>query len=174
MYARHSLLALGLATLVLGGCADLRPLGEAVGVVPSQEQEQYNVNNARLSLPPDFNLRPPQAGSGVAQARAATSRGQTAVFGDKRRTTARTREIRQATRSDGESALLRKAAGNQRVDSAVRDTVDQETTGAAESERQFTDKLLKWRPASGGEQSEDGEDRPADATDRYTPVVTKK
>ncbi len=175
MKAFRNGLALAAALVSLGACASLKPVGEAIGVVPSQEQQEINAVNARLSLPPDYNLRPPQSGSGVAQARAATSRGRTAVLGDKRQTTSKTETIRQANRSAGESALLKHASGNQNVERNIRTVVDNETTGSAEAEEQFTDKLLKWRPAPGDAQpAEDGESRPADATDANTPVVTKK
>ena len=168
-------LALAVAMLTVGACAQLTPVGEAIGVVPSQEQQELNAVNARLSLPPDYNLRPPQCGSGVSQARAATSRGRSAVLGDKRQSTAKTETVRQANRSAGESALLKHASGNQNVQGNIRKVVDKETTGTSDAEEKFTDKLLKWRPApEDAEADEEGESRPADATDSNTPVVTKK
>lgn len=173
MYALRAFPALVLGLLLLGGCTELRAVGEATGVVASEENVESNAVNARLSLPPDFNLRPPQPGSGVAQARAATSRGRQAIVGDKRKTESKTRTLRQANRSAGESALLKRASGNQSVERNIRRMVDAETVGDAEAKKKFTDKLLKWREPPEETDGEEGS-RPAPGVTKSTPVITKK
>jgi len=172
------LLVAPLAVLGLGACTEIQAVGQAMGVVPSKEQQDYNAVNARLSLPPDFNLRPPQKGKGAALSRAATSRGRQAILGDKRLTTARTRTITQQTRSPGESALLKRASGNQPVARDIRGLVDTEVKDSKEPEARFTDKLLKWRTAPEAKPGASGDDankvKTRPVARKNVPRMTKK
>lgn len=158
--------------LVLGACSELKAIGEATGVVATQEQDAIQARNARLSLPPDYSLRPPQPGSGATRSKAAAVRGRQTIIGDKRKTTARTQVIRQANRSPGEAALIRRASGNQKIDRGIRRTLDRETKRADAAEKSFTDKLLKWRSAPPKGAKGEAGTRPDD--DKNVPRMTKK
>lgn len=151
-----SVLAVTLGVLALAGCQGMDAIGQAMGVSQPQDDEAI-MSSARLSIPPDYNLRPPQSGTGKAQARAASVRGRQAIFGNEKPETApETPEVKQASRSAGEAALIRHAAGNQAVDSGIRSEVDQETEKTNKDEQQFTDKLLHWRKAPKSDKSDEG------------------
>lgn len=173
----YLLLAAPVAVLGLGACTEMRAVGQAVGVVPTKAQQEYNTVNARLSLPPDFNLRPPQKGSGAALSRAATSRGRQAILGDQSPATVRAQTITQETRSAGESALLRRASGNQPVAGDIRSVVDTEVKDTTKPETRFTDKLLKWRAAPEGKPGKSGDDanksKTRPAARKNVPRITK-
>lgn len=183
MQSYRSMLSALVVAMALGGCAGANSLGKAVGIIPQTGEDDLSVANAPLSLPPDYNLRPPQPGSGKATARAATVRGRQAVFGDKREA-AVPATITQGQRSAGEDALLRRASGNQAVERDIRGIVDQETERADKAEEAFSDKLLKWRNAPGaeapgtvsadGEAAAEGETRTRPAEPGDVPVIKKK
>lgn len=181
MQTFRSVLSALVVAVAVGGCAGAKSLGEAVGIIPETNEDALSVANAPLSLPPDYNLRPPQPGSGKATARAATVRGRQAVFGDKR-AVAEPATITEGARSPGENALLRRASGNQAVESNIRGIVDQETQSTGEAEKAFSDKLLKWRNAprpagpaqANAEEESDGQTQTRPVDDDNVPVIKKK
>ncbi len=136
--------------VALGGCSGL-DVGSLLGVDASQ-QELSAVKNPPLSVPPDYDLRPPHGGGSRAAASQATRRGRQMITG----LTAGSLVLKK--RSAGEAALLRLAGMRAGIDSGIRDDVDRETENRNEAEEQFVDKLLKWKEDGGpdGAKKDDG------------------
>ncbi len=129
------------ASVALTACSKQQNLRELVGLKSSGAEPVF-APNARLAVPPDYTLRPPEPGSGKSAARAASARGRQALVGDK----ATANYIPgNGTRSKGESVLVRKASKGQGVERDIKKKVDTETRQAETGEKAFADKLLKWR-----------------------------
>ena len=162
-----------LVPFLLSACDTVEILSRAAGV-ETEEQEEALATNTRLSLPPDFNLRPPQGGSGKSRATAATIRGRQAILGDEpAQTTISAPTYSQGARTPGEEALLKRAASSQPVDRDIRRVVDRETIGSEEGEKVFTEKLLKWRERPEGDDGEQEDGTRAVEPDNV-PVIKKK
>lgn len=100
---------------------------------PQTPDEFRVVRKAPLTVPPEYNLRPPAPGESRPQELAPDAEARIAVFG---------RDIG-ASASAGEQALVA-AAGGSAVDSRVRATVDYETSQTLKKSRGFADKVLSF------------------------------
>ena len=80
MRARYILTAFGLLALpaLAGGCSNTTK--EALGLTKRSPDEFQVVTNAPLSMPPDYNLRPPAPGSPRPQEGTARDQAQQVVF----------------------------------------------------------------------------------------------
>ncbi|HVG81294.1 MAG TPA: DUF3035 domain-containing protein [Methylomirabilota bacterium] len=125
----------------LAGCSTLR---NTFGVERGGPDEFTVVRHAPLSLPPDYNLRPPQPGvprpqesSPQAQARSAVVGSQSGlVVGSGLGSVG-------GGQSSAEAALLQQAGADQ-VDPSIRDTLNQEA-GFDTVDRGFLEGLIFWR-----------------------------
>ena len=134
----------------LGGCQQTR---QALGLEKTAPDEFQVVARAPLSLPPDYNLRPPQPG--VARPQEGTTRDQakSAIFGDP---SAGGFQLGGAlgygvapavsSASPGEAALLQKA-GAADINPTIRQQVDLETASLIAQDQRFIDRLIFWRKA---------------------------
>jgi hypothetical protein len=123
----------------LGGCSDIKRGLGMEKVVP----DEFAVTAAApLAIPPDYNLRPPRAGSAPTQTPAPTDQARQTVFraGDAQLTTLPPAD---ADRSEGEGELLKKAG----ADSAPKDIRQllADESSAVPDRGGFIDKLLFWR-----------------------------
>lgn len=149
------------AFLVMGGCQVGRDLASMVDVIEGRDQleDLGPAQGPRLSMPPDFDLRPPRPGAAGSYTSTASERAQQQLFGtDQPAGATASPSAGQDQRSPGEIAFLRQA-GAIAKQSDIRQAVQQETQRLAEAERAFVDKLLFWRaesPASA--RPEDGEE----------------
>lgn len=133
--------ALGL-TLGLSACSGVK---ESLGM-GKQPPDEFRVQaRAPLSMPPDFNLRPPregaprpQEGTPQQQARSAVFRIESAAVPTLNGTVGRD------GRSQGERALLA-AAGAGEADPNIRAIVNRETGILNEEDEGFLDFLVFWR-----------------------------
>jgi len=160
MATKLTLTALAAAAVSLSACNTAETLNTMFG--NPQSEEQFAGGGGPLSLPPDFDLRPPRGGGDRAQAEVTRMQGQqivTGAGGSGGVITAAPEQTR------GETALLEEAGVRPGIDDSIRNQVDQETTGATEGEKQFANKLLNWRE---GESDEREDDRLG------TPVIKKK
>lgn len=164
---------------------------ETLGLTRKAPDEFRVVSRPPLSVPPDFNLRPPAPGEEGAAA-AAPTRDQAAglVLGDGAATattpdTAVTPVTATPTRPAADATFLN-AAGVSAKDDKIRDTLNQEQTEAVQKEEEET-WLDKWLPSKDASKKDPAVDAKGEAerirtnkdsgkpvTEGETPVVKKK
>ena len=136
--------ALGIAVLAisLGACSGVR---EQLGLNKTSPDEFKVVSRAPLSIPPEFNLRPPQPGQARPQEGTVQQQARTAIF---RATDNQDRSLDEVIpndgRSVGERSLLR-AAGADKADQDIRRLVETETRQLNEESESFINSLVFWR-----------------------------
>jgi hypothetical protein len=118
------------AAAATSGCGTL---SRAVGATKVSPDEFRVVTQAPLTLPPDYNLRPPRPGEPRPQELAPGEEARAALFGD---------EIGQAA-SAGERTLVT-AAGAGAADPNIRDTIDFEAQGVVRRNEGFVNRLLAF------------------------------
>lgn len=140
-------LAAGLL-LATGGCTSVK---ETLGLTKQSPDEFKVVSRAPLSMPPDYNLKPPTPGAPRPQEGTPRDQAAASVFqysttgglppdaippiGEGEADTAQ---------SSGESALLQ-SAGASGVDPNIRQLVDTETSQDQADSRTLADSLVFWR-----------------------------
>jgi hypothetical protein len=140
-------LAAGLL-LATGGCTNVR---ETLGLTKQSPDEFKVVSRAPLSMPPDYNLKPPTPGAPRPQEGTPRDQAAASVFqysttgglppdaippiGEGEADTAQ---------SSGESALLQ-SAGAAGVDPNIRQLVDTETSQDQVDSQTLADSLVFWR-----------------------------
>ncbi len=129
-----ALVALLVAAAASSGCASL---SRAVGATKTTPDEFRVVTQAPLTLPPDYNLRPPRPGEARPYEREPDAEARAALFGD---------EMGQAA-SPGERSLV-VGAGAGAVDANIRDTIDFEAQGVVRRNESFVNRLLSFRGSS--------------------------
>jgi hypothetical protein len=134
------LIPVALLALALGGCEETR---KSIGWDKNPPDEFRIVTRAPLSVPPEFALRPPAPGAPRPQEGTTIDHARGAVTGG--RAPARPAQPA-AGQSAGEAALLSRV-GADRLDPAIRSTVDREAAALADADRGFTDRLIFWRQA---------------------------
>jgi len=131
----------------LSGCSDTR---KALGIDKAPPDEFAVVSGAPLTMPPDFNLRPPRSPSDKPPSETAAQAGRQTVF---RVSDAKTPAVIASTQvgtngvalSPGEQALIAKA-GAAGADPSIRQQVDKDTAQLNEDNSGgFVDSLLFWR-----------------------------
>ena len=128
------------AMLALTGCSDL---SKALGLVKTPPDEFTVVQGSPLTLPPDFELRPPRSPSDKPGTPTTTDQARQIVF---RATDNKAQALQgdQGALTPGEQVLLGKA-GAADIDPAIRQTVDKETAKANQRDTDFIDGLMFWR-----------------------------
>ena len=129
--------------LAIGGCSGVK---ETLGLTKQSPDEFRVVSRAPLSMPPDYNLRPPTPGAPRPQEGTPRDQAQQAVLGiapDAIPPIGQGEES-EAAQSSGESALLQ-SAGATGVDPNIRQLVDTETAEDAADSRTLADTLVFWR-----------------------------
>lgn len=104
---------------------------------PRTPDEFRVVKKAPLTVPPDFNLRPPAPGEARPQELQPDAAARVAVFGA---------DIGQGA-SEGEKLFVRKAGGDA-VDRTVRTAVDYESSQLMRKNRSFADQILNFGRSS--------------------------
>ena len=135
------------------------------------------VKGPGLSVPPDFNLRPPAPGTGDNK-QAASEVARSRVFNiPANGSTANSQGglLSRDGATPGEQAFLRRL-GVAATDPQIRAIVDHETAALEQSEKLFVDKLLKWRDEAPDEaDGQDGESAiTEEAAGETSPVTIKK
>ncbi len=160
------LVGLALAALVLSACSDVR---QAVGMDRRAPDEFAVVSRAPLSLPPDYDLRPPDPGAPRPQDPPARIRAEAAVL----TSTAAVNPGLAGSSAPGaphpgrgagpvpdqpyssapsaaEARLLGQAGASQ-ADPTIRRTVETEAAAQVAADRGLVDRLIFWRsPAPSG------------------------
>jgi hypothetical protein len=139
-------LALALPALA-GGCSSVK---ETLGLTKQSPDEFKVVSRAPLSMPPDYNLRPPTPGAPRPQEGTARDQAAAAVFGypgaglQPDQIPPVGEGEAEAAQSSGESALLQ-SAGAGGVDPNIRQLVDSETAADQADSQTLADTLVFWR-----------------------------
>ncbi|MAC90854.1 MAG: hypothetical protein CMF73_16180 [Maricaulis sp.] len=146
MRMRTALIAATTAAIALSGCSNV---SRALGAERSTPDEFRTVTIAPLTVPPEYNLRPPRPGEPRPdeiypdqQARAALLGSQGAFEG-----------------SDAEALLVARANGGS-ADPFIRSIIDGEMASVVRKNRSFADQVLFWR---NGEYRPQGDATPLDA-----------
>lgn len=129
-----ALVAMLAAAAASSGCASISRVMGGTKVTPDEFRV---VTQAPLTLPPDYNLRPPRPGEARPQERDPDEQARAALFGD---------EMGQAA-STGERSLVA-AAGAEAVDPGIRDTIDFEAQGIVRRNESFVDRVLAFGGSS--------------------------
>jgi len=137
---RPALALVALVTLgtVLGGCDSLK---EELGMTKQSPDEFRVVAQAPLTLPPDYNLRPPEPGAPRPQVGTPAQQAERAVFANSRNPAVQQQAA--VPRTAGELALL-EATGAPQADPNIRLIVDRETKQINEEADYFVDRLVFW------------------------------
>jgi hypothetical protein len=128
-----TILAVLAAASAASGCASFQ---RAVGGTRTAPDEFRIVTQAPLTLPPDYNLRPPRPGEPRPQELAPDAEARAALFGQ---------DTGQAA-SPGERTLVAQA-GAEAADPNIRDTIDFEAQGVVRRNEGFVNRLLAFRGA---------------------------
>jgi hypothetical protein len=151
-YAKTLRVAAALGLLAaLGACDTVKGVANMVsngvsGNAPDQPMGDDLVRRPPLTLPPDYNLRPPSSTAATATDFTASQQARQTVFGldsDNKKPAAAIPQ--KAGRSPGEAALL-EHAGASAASPAIRTKVDRETETLKKDEQAFTNTLLKGEP----------------------------
>ncbi len=149
-----AVLAVGLP-LATGGCTSVK---QTLGLTKQSPDEFKVVSRAPLSMPPDYNLRPPTPGAPRPQEGTPRDQAAASVFQYSNTGGVAPDAIppigegeSETAQSSGESALLQSAGGTG-VDPNIRQLVDTETAEDEADSRTLADAVIFWRePAPYGE-----------------------
>ncbi len=132
---RRIVLVSAAVALSLTACEQIR---ESAGIEKKAPDEFRVVRNAPLSVPPNYDLRPPQPGARALPQIDPRQEAQAATFG---RDGAVQRPVAE---SAGEEALLR-ALNVGETPADIRTKVDEESAIMAAGDRNFVERLMFWR-----------------------------
>jgi hypothetical protein len=130
-----SAVLLGGTLVALGGCSG-DGLARTFGLTRDAPDEYTVTTRAPLSMPPDYNLRPPRPGAPRPQEQSARQQAQEALAPQT------ALDSPQDGASPGQAALLQEAGPP--APSDIRRRVDQDARYAANDDS-FIDKVLYWR-----------------------------
>ena len=179
-----SLVAAG-AVLALSGCGG--QIRQALGMTKQSPDEFLTVAHAPLTLPPDYNLRPPEPGAPRPQEGTASEQAQTALYANSGGTALSTGSSfggsNEAAQSAGEVALLQNA-GAAGIDPGIRAQIDTETAAQVERDQTLISRLVFWRtqeqdgivvdPVAESKRLQENQALGKPVTEGATPVITRR
>jgi hypothetical protein len=149
-YAWMCLVAIG-AVLALGGCSGGAP--QPLGMTQGSPYESQTVAHMPLTVPPDYNVRPPAPGAAGPQAGTAAEPAQTPPSADNGGTAQATGDTASGpAQSAGEVALLQNA-GAAGIDPGIRGQIDTDTAAQVERDPALISRLVLWRTAAPASQT---------------------
>jgi len=179
-----SLVAAG-AVLSLSGCGG--QVRQALGMTKHSPDEFQVVAHAPLTLPPDYNLRPPAPGAPRPQEGTSAQQAQTALYANNSGTALTTGSsfdpANESAQSSGELALLQNA-GAAGIDPGIRQQIDAETAAQIERDQTLIERLVFWRtpepyglvvdPVAESKRLQENQALGKPATEGETPVITRR
>ena len=140
---RAGVLAVAILSLALAGCG--QTFKKSLGLGKQVPDEYQVVENAPLSLPPDFHLRPPAPGAPRPQELDVRRQAEEILLGPRQAASGQA-ELRSA----GELAFLN-MAGATEVDPGIRQIINRESGVLAAEDEGFVERLMFWQkpPAEG-------------------------
>ncbi|MHA6289108.1 DUF3035 domain-containing protein [Maricaulis sp. CAU 1757] len=131
MRMRSALLVAAAASLALTGCSGV---SRALGAEKVTPDEFRTVTIAPLTVPPEYNLRPPRPGEPRPEE----------IYPDQQARLALLGSSAAFEGSDAEALLVARAGGGE-ADPFIRSIIDGETAGVVRKSRSFADQVLFWR-----------------------------
>jgi hypothetical protein len=128
---RNVLIAASLSVLLLSGCGNVK---KNLGLERSAPDEFTVVHRAPLSMPPDYDLRPPTPGAPRPQDAVVEEQAKEAVLGNNST----------ASAPSGSDSTFLKDAGADQVNDSIRQQVDRETAALPAKQKTVSEKLLGW------------------------------
>lgn len=131
------------ALLSLSGCSETR---EFFGLNSKPPDEFAVVDHPPLSIPPDFDLRPPRPGATAVQGGNAGEKAAKALYGDGNMELVTQKGVNSLNlqgMSGAEQALIMQS-GSDKADPAIRHTLDREGQQVV-GDRKLVDRLLFWK-----------------------------
>ncbi|MGD0104455.1 MAG: DUF3035 domain-containing protein [Rhodopila sp.] len=128
-------LLLGGAVIVLSGCSGDK-LARTFGLTRDAPDEYTVTTRAPLSMPPDYNLRPPRPGAARPQEQSERQQAQEALVPQT------ALDVPAGGASAGQAALIQEAGPA--APSDIRRKIDQDAR-YADNDESFIDKVLYWR-----------------------------
>ncbi len=139
----RALIAGAVATVLavsVGGCGNTQ---KALGLEREAPDEFAVVTRAPLSLPPEYNLKPPRPGAQRPQEVSTRDRARRVVTGQAGRENAVRAALPDGV-TEGERVLLQRAGTDQAI-ANIREIVDEETSALTRESEGFANALLFWR-----------------------------
>jgi hypothetical protein len=130
----RSAVLLAAAAVLMGTTACTSGVRQALGTEKTTPDEFRVVTIAPLTVPPEFNLRPPRPGELRPEDVYPDQQARRALFGDLEATNATDAEILFAAR-----------AGASEADPNVRAVIDGETAAVVRKTESFSDRIMFWR-----------------------------
>jgi len=146
MRKRTALIAAITAAVALSGCSNV---SRALGAERSTPDEFRTVTIAPLTVPPEYNLRPPRPGEPRPDEIYPDQQARAALLGSQG----------EFEGSDAEALLVARANGGS-ADPFIRSIIDGEMASVVRKNRSFADQVLFWR---NGEYRPQGDATPLDA-----------
>jgi hypothetical protein len=132
--------------LVLSGCSGTK---RALGFSRTAPDEFAVVQQAPLSMPPDYHMRPPRPGAARPQVGTTRQQAKDVLLG-----LMHPSGTESGPGLDTADIDLLKRCGAEQIQPGIRQLVDKETEALADANKSFTDALIFWRKAA---QPGDGE-----------------
>ena len=120
--------------LPLGACEGIR---DQIGLTKNAPDEFNVVTRAPLTLPPDYNLRPPDPGAAPPHETTVQDRVKTALYGTAGDKTSGPTTV-------GENALLARVGATEAIPD-IRKLINEDNAIYAEDNEGFVDSLIFWR-----------------------------
>jgi hypothetical protein len=127
------------------GCGNMR---ETLGLNKEPPDEFQVVARQPLSVPPEFELRPPRPGASRPQSSTVREQAQQTVFRQNEDANATGGYQGNGAMSEGERSLLTQA-GADKAPGDIREVMEQETERLAAADESFVDTLVFWRDSEG-------------------------
>jgi hypothetical protein len=172
------------AMLSLSGCGG--GVRQALGMTKQSPDEFQVVAQVPLTMPPDYNLRPPQPGAPRPQEGTASQQGQTALLSSGGGTapgisTPSETGSEGPPQSNGEVALLQNA-GAAGINPNIRQQIDAETAAQVERDKGLIERLVFWRtpqpygtvvdPVAESKRLQENQAQGKPVTEGETPIIT--
>jgi Protein of unknown function (DUF3035) len=133
------LVAIG-AAFALAGCVSGKP--QPLGMTRGSPDDLITAAHAPLTVPPDYNVRPPEPGAASPQGGPAPGEAQPPLSADSGGTAPATDDTANGpARSAGEVALLQNA-GAAGIDPGIRDQIDTESSAQVERDPALISRLV--------------------------------
>jgi hypothetical protein len=137
--------------LALTGCNDAR---EAVGLVNTPPDEFAVIDHPPLSMPPDFNLRPPRPGAPSPNAVNPSTTAANALYGEGKMETVPQQGVtglKMETLSPSEQALISQTSSD-KADPHIRSKLDKEAGQQVVGNRRLLEAITFWKDPKKDEQ----------------------